>query len=69
MTEDIVIVVDVSGSMGTGDRVKMAQDATKKVIDTFSWTDYATVVTFGSAATARGSLQVRNPRLILTSSS
>ena len=51
--KDVVIVVDISGSMSNGNRVQMAKDATKKVIDTLAWTDYATVVTFGSSARAR----------------
>ena len=50
-----MIVVDTSGSMGEGSRVQMAKDAVKKVVDTLSWTDYATVVTFGSSATAASS--------------
>ena len=29
----------------------MAREAATKVVDTLSWTDYATVVTFGSSAT------------------
>ena len=53
--KDVVIVVDTSGSMGNGNRVQMAKDATKKVIDTLAWTDYATVVTFGSNARAKSS--------------
>ena len=38
--------------MSSGQRVAMAKEATTKVIDTLGWTDYATVVTFGSFATA-----------------
>ena len=53
--KDVVIVVDTSGSMGTGSRVSMAREAATKVVDTLSWTDYATVVTFGSAATGANS--------------
>ena len=41
--------------MGTGSRVAMAKEAAIKVVDTLSWTDYATVVTFGSAAEAANS--------------
>ena len=33
-TKDVVIVVDISGSMGTDSRVSMAKGATKKVMDT-----------------------------------
>ena len=41
--------------MGTGSRVSMAREAATKIVDTLSWTDYATVVTFGSAATGANS--------------
>lgn len=54
--KDVVIVVDTSGSMGAGRRVEMAREATKKVIDTLAWTDYATVVTFGSSAVSKSTL-------------
>ena len=45
-----MIVIDTSGSMSSGNRVSMAKAAAKKVIDTFAWTDYATVVAFGDSA-------------------
>ena len=54
--KDVVIIVDTSGSMASGSRVEMAKGATLKVIDTLAWTDYATVVTFGSSAESKSSV-------------
>ena len=49
--KDVVIVVDVSGSM-TGTRIGMARDAAKAVLNTLTETDYATVIVFSSRADA-----------------
>jgi hypothetical protein len=53
--KDVVIVIDMSGSMGTGKRVEMAKEATKKVLDTLSWIDYVSIVSFDAGATVYSS--------------
>ena len=53
--KDVVIVVDSSGSMSSGDRIKMAKDAAAKVIDTLSANDYVNVIDFASSAKAYSS--------------
>ena len=47
----MVIVIDISGSMGLGDRIQMAQDAVSAVIDTLSWSDHAALVLFDDVTT------------------
>ncbi len=48
--KDVVILVDVSGSMSSGRRIVMAQEAALKVLDTLTWTDYVTIIAFSSIA-------------------
>jgi len=43
--KDVVIVIDTSGSM-RGNRISMAEEAAKRVVDTLTEADYAAVVTF-----------------------
>ena len=50
--KDVVIVIDMSGSMANGKRVEMAIAATQKVLNTLSWVDYVSVVSFDATATA-----------------
>ena len=50
--KDVVIVIDMSGSMANGKRVQMAIAATQKVLDTLSWVDHVSVVSFDATATA-----------------
>ena len=59
--KDVVVVVDVSGSM-TGTRIGMARDAAKAVLDTLTETDYATVIVFSSRADAYSTTLVQRPR-------
>lgn len=47
--KDVVIVVDVSGSMGTNGRDGLAKIAVKKILDTLSWKDFTTVILFNGA--------------------
>ena len=54
--KDVVIVIDMSGSMANGKRVEMAIAATQKVLNTLSWVDYVTVVSFDAAARLDGGL-------------
>ena len=54
--KDVVLVLDVSGSMsasvgGGATRLTKAVEAAKWVINTLSWVDYATIVTFSSNPT------------------
>ena len=49
--KDVVVVVDVSGSM-TGSRINMARDAAKAVLDTLTEADYASIIVFSSRADA-----------------
>ena len=44
-------MIDISGSMGLGDRIQMAQDAVSAVIDTLSWSDHAALVLFDDVTT------------------
>ena len=53
--KDVVIVVDSSGSMSSGDRIEMAKEAATKVIDTLSSNDYVNVIDFASSAKAYSS--------------
>lgn len=53
--KDVVIVVDSSGSMSSGDRIEMAKEAATKVIDTLSSNDYVNVIDFASSAEAYSS--------------
>ena len=48
--KDVIIVLDKSGSMATKNRLTQAKLAAKWVINTLSYTDYATVVQFSSTA-------------------
>ena len=64
--KDMVIVIDMSGSMANGKRVEMAKEATKKVLNTLSWVDYVSLVSFDRAATAYSSkLQRVTPAVLL----
>jgi len=49
--KDVVIVIDVSGSMNSYSRMQLAREAAIKVVDTFTTADYATVIKFSSTAT------------------
>jgi len=44
--KDVVLVVDVSGSMSRFGRSTMAKAATKRVLDTLTWKDFASIVLF-----------------------
>lgn len=57
--KDVVIVVDVSGSMGTAGRNRMAKEATAAVLDTLEWKDYATIILFNSGISAEYSSKLR----------
>ena len=48
--KDVVLVIDTSGSMSMNGRMGKAKAAAKWVINTLSWVDYATVVSFSSVA-------------------
>ena len=56
--KDVVVVVDVSGSM-SGTRIGMAKAAAKAVLETLTEADFATVVVFSSSADAYSSTLVR----------
>ena len=53
--KDVVIVIDMSGSMANGKRTEMAKAAAKKVLNTLSWIDYVSLVSFDNSATAYSS--------------
>jgi len=44
--KDVVIVVDVSGSMSTARRSTTAKKAVKAILDTLAWKDFASIVLF-----------------------
>jgi len=48
--KDVVIVIDVSGSMQQNDRMDLAKEAASKVLDTLGDTDFVTVIKFSSSA-------------------
>ena len=50
--KDVIILIDVSGSMDTADRITLAKKAAKKVLFTLTEYDYASVVDFSSIASA-----------------
>ena len=49
--KDVVIVLDVSGSMMQQGRLALMQQASRKLLDTFSEVDYIGMVAFSSSAT------------------
>eukprot|EP00437_Effrenium_voratum_P020749 CAMPEP_0181445630 /NCGR_PEP_ID=MMETSP1110-20121109/25687_1 /TAXON_ID=174948 /ORGANISM="Symbiodinium sp., Strain CCMP421" /LENGTH=715 /DNA_ID=CAMNT_0023569681 /DNA_START=39 /DNA_END=2186 /DNA_ORIENTATION=+ len=51
--KDVIIVVDVSGSMGAENRYNLAKQATRAVLDTLDWKDYATVILFNHGIAAQ----------------
>lgn len=57
--KDLVIVVDVSGSMEQAGRARLAKAATSAVIDTLEWKDWATVILFNHGIAAQYSQQLR----------
>ena len=52
--KDVILVLDVSGSMDTAGRIDIAKDAAKTIVDTLSIFDYFAVVTFNDAARTIG---------------
>ncbi|CAD7952811.1 unnamed protein product [Amoebophrya sp. A25] len=46
--KNIIIVIDISGSMGIQNRLSLAQSAGVKVLGTLTWLDYFTVIAFSS---------------------
>eukprot|EP01043_Picozoa_sp_COSAG02_P093959 COSAG02_NODE_30440_length_551_cov_0.816372_1_plen_176_part_10 len=56
--KDVVIVIDISGSMNTNNRIQLAKEATVKVLDTLTWHDHAAIVLFNDKAVSNtGQLQ------------
>lgn len=51
--KDVVIVVDVSGSMGAEGRAELAKEATLAILDTLTWKDFASIVLFDSSVPAQ----------------
>ncbi|CAE8651652.1 unnamed protein product [Polarella glacialis] len=49
---DIVVVVDVSGSMSTANRYQRSQHATEAILNTLVWKDFATIILFNSGIAA-----------------
>ncbi|CAK9016281.1 Voltage-dependent calcium channel subunit alpha-2/delta-2 (Voltage-gated calcium channel subunit alpha-2/delta-2) [Cleaved into: Voltage-dependent calcium channel subunit alpha-2-2, partial [Durusdinium trenchii] len=54
----VVLVIDVSQSMDEFNRINLARKAVKAVLETLSWTDGATLITFNDQVTARYSSRV-----------
>eukprot|EP00930_Biecheleria_cincta_P045442 TRINITY_DN31311_c0_g1_i1.p1 TRINITY_DN31311_c0_g1~~TRINITY_DN31311_c0_g1_i1.p1 ORF type:complete len:804 (-),score=93.04 TRINITY_DN31311_c0_g1_i1:17-2359(-) len=50
--KDVVIVVDVSGSMGMSNRYVLAEKATEALLDTLDWKDYASIILFNHGIAA-----------------
>jgi len=53
--KDIILVIDVSGSMTEAGRIDTAKEAAKTIIDTLNIFDYFAVVTFSDSARTLGS--------------
>eukprot|EP00931_Biecheleriopsis_adriatica_P100882 TRINITY_DN76124_c0_g1_i1.p1 TRINITY_DN76124_c0_g1~~TRINITY_DN76124_c0_g1_i1.p1 ORF type:complete len:753 (+),score=104.63 TRINITY_DN76124_c0_g1_i1:49-2259(+) len=51
--KDVVIVVDVSGSMQKEGRSTLSQEAVDALLDTLEWKDYASIVLFNHAISAQ----------------
>lgn len=47
----IIVVIDVSGSMGTNNRITLARKAALAVLDTLTWNDHVGFILFNSAVT------------------
>ena len=56
--KDVVIVVDVSGSMGEANRYNLARQATGAVLDTLDWKDYVAVILFNHGVSAQYSTRL-----------
>jgi len=50
--KDVVAVIDVSGSMD-GNRIKLARQAAAAVVDTLTWADRVTLITFNDGIASR----------------
>ncbi|CAE8654690.1 unnamed protein product, partial [Polarella glacialis] len=50
--KDIVVVVDVSGSMSTAKRYQKSQQATEAILNTLVWKDFATIILFNRGIAA-----------------
>jgi len=50
--KDVIIVVDVSGSMLTNNRHVMSQKAVEAILDTLTWKDFATIILFNNFVSA-----------------
>ena len=48
--KDVVLILDLSGSMGSANRMALMQDAAKQVVGTLTIHDYVNVVPFSSSA-------------------
>lgn len=51
--KDVVIVVDVSGSMTKQNRYELAKEATESLLDTLEWKDYANIILFNQGISAQ----------------
>lgn len=51
--KDVVIVIDVSGSMQTAGRYVKAKQAAKALIDTLEWKDFADIILFNNGISAQ----------------
>ena len=53
--KNVVLIIDVSGSMAIADRLSLAKEAAKKVLGTLTEYDYLGIVTFSSTASTYSS--------------
>eukprot|EP00931_Biecheleriopsis_adriatica_P093204 TRINITY_DN6694_c0_g1_i1.p1 TRINITY_DN6694_c0_g1~~TRINITY_DN6694_c0_g1_i1.p1 ORF type:complete len:747 (-),score=132.23 TRINITY_DN6694_c0_g1_i1:68-2308(-) len=56
--KDVVIVVDVSGSMSKENRYVLAKDAVHTLLETLEWKDYASIVLFNQGISAEFSAKM-----------
>lgn len=48
--KNVILIIDHSGSMNTNNRIGMARDAARAVMDTLSETDFTNIILFNTAA-------------------
>lgn len=56
--KDVIIIADVSGSMGNRDRHLFAKKAVMRILDTMTWKDFATIILFNDGVKAAYSAEL-----------
>lgn len=61
--KDVVVIVDISGSMDDNGRLALAQDAVKSVLDTMNEHTFVNIVLFSTDVSVRKANIVRRPMM------